>query len=182
MMATNSMPSECPVKHSQQLASPPASPATASTVVHVIVADKGSDPEKDGHIIAASATDTDLTEFRQSIATRFSADPNTQPSAIALEDSGGAPISTFQELSQVRVAYLSFPLTAREAPLVPGYPLVGIIPYMLKDQRAAQQNFFDVHGDTLQYYLFDTNVLSTRDPVVAREMMNDSEYFYKKVL
>ncbi|KAI8324918.1 cytochrome P450, partial [Martensiomyces pterosporus] len=41
---------------------------------------------------------------------------------------------------------------------------------------------FDVHGDTLQYYLFDTNVLSTRDPAVAREMMHDSEYFYKKVL
>ncbi|KAJ1954563.1 hypothetical protein GGI12_005761, partial [Dipsacomyces acuminosporus] len=178
----------CPFKHSQEsLASSTSSsstiePLSESKGIHVIVVEKGKDPQKDGQVITASSSDADLAELSRTIAHRFL--PNSQgtvlPSAVALEDSAGAPVTTYSQLSELRVVYLSRSLAVKEAPVVPGYPLVGIVPYTLKDARGAMVNFFDTYGDTVHYYLFSSRVFASRDPAVVREMMNDSEYFYKE--
>ncbi|KAJ1961585.1 hypothetical protein GGI12_003166, partial [Dipsacomyces acuminosporus] len=184
---------ECPVKPNQEapyLAICPAKPSQESLHlvpenegIHIIVVEKGKDPQLDGLIIGASASDSSLSEFRKAVASRFLPDaPATVlPSAIALQDPSGNAVNTFAELSQLRVVYLAHSIAIKEAPMLPGYPLVGIIPYTVSDPRRILNEFFESYGDAVHFYMFGEKMFSTRDPAVIRELMHDSEYFIKNV-
>ncbi|KAJ1959428.1 hypothetical protein GGI12_004342, partial [Dipsacomyces acuminosporus] len=181
-----SRPAECPFKHTQELpatSSPslPIEPLPESKRIHVIVVEKGRDPQEDGQVITAASSDADLTGFTNAIIRRFlpSIQSTVLPSVVALEDSTGTPVKSYSQLSKLRVVYLSRPLVVQEPPLVPGYPLVGIMPYLVKDQRAALASFFNTYGNTMLVYMFSSRVVITCDPAVIREMIHESEYFYK---
>ncbi|KAJ1962750.1 hypothetical protein GGI12_002463, partial [Dipsacomyces acuminosporus] len=184
----STLSAECPVTHRSNASAPSPSLSIAEllpddTPIHVIVAENGKDPQNDSQVIAASPSDIDLAEFKKAIALRFAPDAHDLllPSATSLEDSDGRPIKNFSELSACRVVYLSHSLAAKETPFVPGYPLLGIVPYIVDDVRGSMVKIFDKHGDTVEFYNFSTKIISSRDPAVVREMMNDSEHFYKSV-
>ncbi|KAJ1935801.1 hypothetical protein FBU59_005268, partial [Linderina macrospora] len=166
--------SQCPVAH---VANP--TPDQPSTVI-VIVVEQGKVPETDGFIASTLSTDADLTYLRRSIAKRSTGEP-ILPEPICLVDAHNTPVTTIQQLADLKVVYIAGSLTATQAPLVPGYPIVGVVPKMIGDFRKNQLGLFDGYGDTIRYYLFNDLTLATRDPEVAKIMMDDTEYFYKTI-
>ncbi|ORX68966.1 cytochrome P450 [Linderina pennispora] len=145
-----------------------ACPAIDLQTVYIVVVEKGKAPETDGFIVSTTLADADLSNFRQSIAKR-SPGALFVPEAIQLEDINGKVIESIGHLSACKVAFLAKPVSVREAPLVPGYPLIGALPRFMRNFREGLSSMHDSHGDTVQLYIFSQRFFVTRDPTRAEE-------------
>ncbi|ORX68270.1 cytochrome P450 [Linderina pennispora] len=173
-MLQASSASGCPMMHSR-------STSMQSQPLYTIVVEQGKNPDRDGFIVATTTTDTDLTQFSAEIAKRMSTDISVHPSAIELVDADSNAVKTIEQLAQSRVVFLTTPLDVREAPMVPGYPLVGILPHFINGIRPALERFYADHGDTFVGHGFFLRGYMTRNYEIANLFMTDDEHFDKNM-
>ncbi|KAJ1949144.1 hypothetical protein FBU59_001277, partial [Linderina macrospora] len=142
----------------------------------VVVVEQGKSAE-DGVIVSFSST-LPMKQFRQSVAAKLKIADSEGMTLLSGQE--GSEISDVRQLLDLKVAYVQTSSVRRAIHYVKGYPVVGIIPMVIHDIRDSLTALFGDH-DTIQFYMFSTRVVATRDPAVVSFAINDSAYIYKKV-
>ncbi|KAJ1931834.1 hypothetical protein EC988_009657, partial [Linderina pennispora] len=142
----------------------------------VVVVEQGK--SVDEGVIVSFGSNSSMKQLRQSVAAKLKiADAD---GITLLSSQEGSEVTDVRQLLDLKVAYVQAASVRRAIPYIKGYPVVGIVPMIIRDTRECLTALFGDH-DTIQFYVFSTHVVATRDPAVVSFAINDSEYFYKKV-
>ncbi|ORX66079.1 cytochrome P450 [Linderina pennispora] len=113
----------------------------------VVVVEQGKSVEEG--VIVSFGSNSSMKQLRQSVAAK-----------LKIADADGITLLSSQEGSEA--AYVQTASVRRAIPYIKGYPVVGIVPMIIRDTRECL---------SAPFYVFSTHVVATRDPA----------YFYKKV-